>query len=276
MNNDSVGEKEKNLKNLKVNEPIVIPREMNNKRIKKISFRCPKGVAKKASEKSQKQRREEKRTERNRRTKIKGAIAGGLALLTIAGITANVVYDNNKPIGNVRQAMECGETLTSLGIDSNVIFQTEEIKRILADKNISDKDLKEISLKIRSLQFDAIKTKLSNLLGVNKEGISLQSNYTKYKNGGSTESVQLSDGRIYEEKDFSTNKNTISSDIASYIIDIGEIKDLIIKLQDGNIERKELIKEYEKHLKKIEIFEDAKLVEDENGNISLVYITKED
>ena len=86
----------------------------------------------------------------------------------------------------------------------------------------------------------------------------------------------MSDGRIYINEDFLTNKNTFSEEISGAINGIASMQGTLSKLDFDNINREELIKELTTILNNAGEFASYKIEIDENGRISARPFTRDD
>lgn len=198
----------------------------------------------------------------------------GLAgLLAFGGYKACQEYNEyksqNTPI-TLEQAMKNGESLDELGIDKKIEKEIEDINNLLNKDEITNNEIIELSAKINNLQFDTIKTKLSNTLGVDEEDIKV---FTDIVNNGETteERIEIKGGKIYTNKDFFKNSDTMTEDISNFIKDIGKIQGLMGDIQNKNMDRRECLKKYKQVMKNLDNFAAGKMTIDDKGNISMDY-----
>ena len=198
----------------------------------------------------------------------------GLAgLLAFGGYKACQEYNEyksqNTPI-TLEQAMKNGESLDELGIDKKIEKEIEDINNLLNKDEITNNEIIELSAKINNLQFDTIKTKLSNTLGVDEEDIKV---FTDIINNGETteERIEIKGGKIYTNKDFFKNSDTMTEDISNFIKDIGKIQGLMGDIQNKNMDRRECLKKYKQVMKNLDNFAAGKMTIDDKGNISMDY-----
>lgn len=199
-------------------------------------------------------------------------VLGATGLMAFGGLKAYDMYKEtqkqNAPI-TLDQAIENGDSLKKLGIDEKIKTEIDGINKLLSSDEISNKALIDLASRINNLQFDTIKTKLANTLGVEETDISL---YTESADEGRTrESVYVKDGETYRNKEFLVNSNTITSDIADYIKDIAEMQTLMGKIQNQNIDRSDILKKYKSAMETVNEFAAGKMDIDEKGNISMDY-----
>ena len=198
----------------------------------------------------------------------------GLAgLLVFGGYKACQEYNEyksqNTPI-TLEQAMKNGESLDELGIDKKIEKEIEDINNLLNKDEITNNEIIELSAKINNLQFDTIKTKLSNTLGVDEEDIKV---FTDIVNNGETteERIEIKGGKIYTNKEFFKNSDTMTEDISNFIKDIGKIQGLMGDIQNKNMDRRECLKKYKQVMKNLDNFAAGKMTIDDKGNISMDY-----
>ena len=198
----------------------------------------------------------------------------GLAgLLAFGGYKACQEYNEyksqNTPI-TLEQAMKNGESLDELGIDKKIEKEIEDINNLLNKDEITNNEIIELSAKINNLQFDTIKTKLSNTLGVDEEDIKV---FTDIVNNGETteERIEIKGGKIYTNKEFFKNSDTMTEDISNFIKDIGKIQGLMSDIQNKNMDRRECLKKYKQVMKNLDNFAAGKMTIDDKGNISMDY-----
>ena len=82
-------------------------------------------------------------------------------------------YRDSKNTITLEQALDNGKTLDDLGIDEDIQYRIENIEEKLADENLKNEEIIELSSKIESLQMDVIKSKLSEVLNVSPSDIKL-------------------------------------------------------------------------------------------------------
>ena len=193
--------------------------------------------------------------------------------------TAYDIYSTNQkentPI-TLTQALENGDSLKDLKIDSSIKNELEEIKADLANKDISNSDLMALSTKINELQFDTIKTKLSKTLGAEESDITLSTGVESASEGTTRETVEVEGGKTYTNKELFKNENTIPSEISDYIKEIGDMQTLMGKLQEGDFNRNDILKEYKEAVKSIDQMAATKMTVDKKGNISVEQTKQKD
>lgn len=219
--------------------------------------------------KSQNNKLKKVRTKKKTRLKpwAKIALAG---LIAFGGYKAYDMYATNQK-GNMpitlTQALENGDSLKDLKIDNSIKNELEEIKVDLANKDSSNEDLIALSAKINELQFDTIKTKLSKTLGAEESDITLSTGVQSTSEGTTIETVEVNGGKTYTNKELFKNENTIPSEISDYIKEIGDMQTLMGKLQEGDFNRNDILKEYKEAVKSIDQMAATKITVDKKGNI---------
>lgn len=200
------------------------------------------------------------------------------AIMVFGGMTAvkgmNAKNQEVNASKSIEMALQNGATLETLGIDSETLTEIKDIESMLGKKNLTNKEIIELAPKINSVYFDIVKGKLANALGVEKYDVKI---YADVNNQGKpTERVEVSDGRIFKNKDMLTNKNTISDEIAGNIQGIAKMQGILENLQQGDFKREDIINEYRKILNTAGEFASSKIEIDEKGNISVSPITRDD
>ena len=228
--------------------------------------------------KKEDRRRIQKKSKKNRKKILAKRIATiGLAgLIAFGGYNYYKDYQQENNSITLEQALDNGETLDSLKIDSSIEEQLEDIKEKLSNPDISNQELIQLSTRINELQFDTLKTKLAKTLSVDESDIKLYTGLVSKESGETYQSVEVKGGEIYSKKDLFTRKNTISNDIAEYIESIGNMQTAMGKMQTGDINRNNIMKEYKKIIREIDTMSAAKMSIDSKGNIRVDKINKKD
>lgn len=212
----------------------------------------------------------------SKETKYKGNVKKKVVAFLLAGVTiaggynvAKNVYNEyqqqNSPI-TLEQALEKGETLEILGINNNIVSEIQEIKTMLERDDLTNEEMIRLAPRISALQFDTAKTKLANTLGVSENDIKL---YTRHAEEGQTRETVETSNNIYTNKDIFTYENTIPTEISNYIKEIASMQDTMQQLQEGNIDRKEILKKYNDKIENTSKFAATVIKVDEKGNISV-------
>ena len=217
-------------------------------------YTAPRGTVKRAN----------KKPKRKLKKLLKRGLAIGTAcLIAFGGYKAYSEYKDSQNTLTLEQALENGETLDKLGIDRPIEEKLSKLEEIM-QSDLTNQELIELSDEMVDLQFDTIKTKLSNTLGIEEKDIKLYPR--EDENEGARVDIK---GNIYTEKGIIEFENTISSDIANYIDEIGNMQTLQTKLEGGNFDRSDVIKAYTSVLKETSKFAAAEMKVDEKGNITL-------
>ncbi len=120
-----------------------------------------------------KRRKIERQNQIRRRVKIGTGIAILSGAIVFGGVKTLKEHNDGKPI-TLEQALDIGgKTLDELGIDEDIKNRIESIEEELTNGNLKNKEIIELSSRIRLLQMDVIKSKLSALLNVSPNDIKL-------------------------------------------------------------------------------------------------------
>lgn len=267
---------ERTNKILKINNYLRPEDRMPKGEINRVIEEMTKSIEQEKRRKRENERkRRMRKTKEAKRSKFTGNIKKTVTALFFTGIllaggyTVKNAYDwsqqQNAPI-TLKQALENGEDLNSLGIDSNILLEMQDIEEMLEKGNLTNEEIIKLAPRISALQFDTAKAKLANTLGVSEDEIRL---YTRPVEEGQTrETVKTSNG-IYINKDIFTYENTIPPEVSDYIKEIGKMQDVMQKLQEGNINREEILAKYGEMLEKTSQIAASKMKVDEKGNISV-------
>lgn len=229
----------------------------------------------KYTSKSKISNKRKRKINKKRLTALLGA-TGIAALAVFGGIK---VYTNsqvqNEPITLV-EALNNGETLESLDIDQNIQDELLNLQAALENEDITNSELIALSTRINDLQFDTIKTKLAKNLGVEESDIHLSTVAIAKDEGRieSTEKISVDGGKTYTRKDWFKNKNTMTDEIGDYIKNIGDMQRLMGQIQNGDINRQDIINQYKEVLQEIDQMAASEMTIDENGNISVEQVTQ--
>lgn len=226
--------------------------------------------------KEQRRRAQKNRNERKKTLARSAAIVLATGLIAFGGYKYYQDYQKENNAITLEQALDNGESLNSLKIDSSIETQLESIKEELSSNDITDQELINISTKINELQFDTLKTKLAKTLNVNEEDVKLYTKSVSKETGETYQSVEVQGGETYSKKDIFNRSNTISDDIATYIQNIGEMQTLMGKMQTGDIDRNSVMKEYKKTIREIDTMAASKMSIDGKGNIRVDKTNKKD
>lgn len=228
--------------------------------------------------KKEDRRRVQKNIKKNKKKILAKRIAtvGLVGLIAFGGYKYYQDYQKENNSITLEQALDNGESLNSLKIDSSIENQLESIKEELSNNEMTNQELVELSTDINELQFDTLKTKLAKTLGVSEEDIKLYTKSVSRETGETYQSVEVQGGETYSKKELFKNNNTISDDISTYIKNIGEMQTLMGKMQKGDIDRNSIMKEYKSTIKEIDTMAAAKMSIDSKGNIRVDKINKKD
>ena len=114
-----------------------------------------------------------RKIERQKQIRKRLGIAALAGLLAFGSLRAYMDYRDSKNTITLEQALDNGKTLDDLGIDEDIQYRIENIEEKLADENLKNEEIIELSSKIESLQMDVIKSKLSEVLNVSPSDIKL-------------------------------------------------------------------------------------------------------
>ena len=225
---------------------------------------------------NQQERYKAKKASRIKAQKRKAQIIKKLEIAALVGVigfgslTAYNSYKEKNQRITIEQAIDNGKAPEEFGIKTETVQQLINIKAQLENEEINNVDLINIAPQINGLQFDVVKSKLAETLGLTEEQITLD---IKTENGEKEESVKTPDG-IYKNNSILRNSNTISKGIAKSIDEIQNMKDYMVEIQNGNFNRDEAIKKYKSVLNNIDKFSASKMSTDEKGNITVKYTHK--
>lgn len=203
-------------------------------------------------------------------TKRVAAVATA-GVLTVGGIAVGakkiMTPDTSENPIKIEEVAKNKSNLEKLGIDEKIVQNIISINEKLNDENITNKELIDLSVDINSLQFDVIKGKIAKTLGEDEEDIKL---YSRGESEGKTAQTIEVSGKVYTEKDMFNRKDTIDEKIADYIKEVGSMQTLMQKLQNGDFNRDEVIKEYRDAMDSTEkVAALAEISVDKYGNISM-------
>lgn len=228
-----------------------------------------------------KNNRERSNTGKKYKGNIKTKIAAWTLSLGIAvgGIAvANNVYENyqkqNEP-ATLEQVLDEGVNLEKLGINNKLVSRMEGVQERLENKDITNQQLMRMSKEILDLQFDVTKSKLANVLDCSQEDIKLYT-YGRDVDGKQQETVE-----VYENgfrKDVYSNNlkksNIMPVQVAEMIRNIPDMQGVIGQLQNGDVNRKEIIGKCKQAFDETSKFAAMELKYDEQNKSILVGVTK--
>lgn len=222
-------------------------------------------------------KRKIQRAKTNNKFQFRGNIMIKITAILLAGIAVVGGCQAKNEIDKFKQqnepprlelVMKSGESTDSLGINDDIVFEIKNIEELLEEEMLKNEELIRLSARISSLQFDTVKAKLSNALGVPAEKISI---YRKYIGKGETsEGVGIKNDKVYTNNFLKFN-HKISSELAEYIREIARMQDTMKEMQEGNINRNVILEEYKEAIKKTSQFAAADVTVDDNDNILVKY-----
>ena len=244
----------------------------HNNQSKKQSSKTDKKKIKNQPKKIQNKTYKEKNNKRLKSI-IKKIILGTITVATIASV-ANNRYENSRPI-SLEKAMEI-ETPEELGIDQNLSKELKELQSKLDSKDFSNTELIEIAQKINNLQFDTIKSKTANELGVGEGQVEIWiSSTTSDPDGTGIIKIKNENGDIFSDE-YVGNSN-----IREYIKDTAKMQDILEKVPYTNISTNEIAKECKSAIKSIDkcaasTIKFTKGKNDSHNTVTMQYIPEKD
>lgn len=257
MDGNSYKERRKQFtKTMEYNGEIQVPNIRREKEIQPERYRTRKKM-------TQKQKKLAKaKVWRNR------ALAVGLAgTIAFGGVKAWNNYKDGKNTLSLEQALENGETLEKLGISEEIATEIGELTTML-EGDLTNEELIDIAEGIPDIQMEVIKEKMANIIEVeNLNDINLIPT-----NKDDTAKMYIEGQGMYEREGIINSimgSKTISVDIADYIDRIAEAQGKAVKMQKGDIDRKQDIKYYKNAIEEISKFAAGEIETDKKGNISI-------
>lgn len=232
--------------------------------------------------KKENRRRVQTKNKKNRKRILAKRLAtiGLVGLIAFGGYNYYKDYQQENNSITLEQALENGETLESLKIDSSIEERIKDIKEKLSNPDLSNQELIKLSIEINELQFDTLKTKLAKTLNVDESDIKLYTGLVSKESGETYQSVKVKGGETYSKEDLITDfvnkENTIDLNTAGYIEGIGNLMKFIGKSQEGNIDSDGIMKICKETIKEIDTMAAAEMSIDSKGNISVEKINKKD
>lgn len=160
------------------------------------------------------------------------------------------------------ESLAKGETAKTLGINNDLITELGEIKEMINSGEITNEEIIQMAPRLNELCDDALKTKLSNILGVNKSSIQ----YYSYNERGQKVDKVVVDSKIYI-RDFLDKK--FPKEISNVIEDSYITEYNMAKIHTGNFDRNKTLKDYDSIINDLDIFMGSRFEIDEEGKISL-------
>ena len=271
---------EKTNKVLNINDYLKLEDRMSRSEVDAAITEMTKSMEKlKRNQRKSDTKRRLRISQAEKKNKFKGNIkrtVTALLLTTtalIGGYQAKNLYNEyqqqNSPI-TLEQSLENGESLSSLGIDNNILLEMQDIEEMLKRDDLTNEEIISLAPRIKKLQSDTLEMKLSKALGVSKDDITYNTN--PIEEGMTRETVKTRNNENYHvSKDFLTWENTISSEISNSIKENEEMKEVIQKLRGGDINREEILKKYNEVVKHTDQLAASDVNIDEKGNITVEY-----
>lgn len=253
-----------------MNQPIPMPTMTKAERTEVVTEWS------KSIERNKIKRRENQRKRSLRKAKVaRRKLVGRIAVLGLAGITlfsgmnaASKAYEEYKEQNSparVEQVLETGASYEELGIDSETVTRLETFENIIENEGLTYNELIMLAPQINELQFDVLESKFANIIGDSKDNIRLDAQYI---GRGETRDVIETREKTYVSKDIFTSENTFSSEISDQITNIKEMQKFMQEIQEGNVNREQVLRKYEKFLENISQFAGMKLQIDGKENIT--------
>ena len=191
----------------------------------------------------------------------------GLGTIALKGCTKTIEEPNISitEIGVEKEA--------NLGLNAETIQSLKECGEFFKNSqgNIYEQDLLDMISKIDNLHFSVVKEKVSKMLGVNPEDITM---YYGTRDGQDNTRIVINenkgDRQVYSVGDFLQRKNTIPKEIADTIKQLDDVHDLKGKIISDKISKSNAKKELQKLFEGIEDLAISDLIIDEKGNISVI------
>ena len=118
-----------------------------------------------------------------------------------------------------------------------------------------------------------MKEKIANEMGVSVESVELRVNYSTSE---PPKARVIINDKVYSEGDFLDYNDNISSEIADYIKEIAETQSINSSLEEGSITKQDALEQYREAIESARDTSTKELSIDENGNISLSQVSRED
>ncbi len=230
-----------------------------------------------------------KRAQHNKkRNKIKLKLASILlaAGIGMGGLTA-IGRLNKEPEPTISQILSQGISQNELGLANDTIatmrkydefFETFDAK----NANLSEEEVLNMISEVRKLNFDVIKDKMANLLGLSREDVTLYYDFIRGEDKYYT-AVKINDGKeVYNSSRGLLgigDKDTIPESISNLITQLESYGYLSEDIKSDNVTKAKGIERLEKLYNNISNIATKDFTMDEKGNIGLVDYdskTKED
>lgn len=176
-------------------------------------------------------------------------------------------YQNNRPA--LEDVLDDNITLEKLGLDDSIENKIEELKQRDIE-NLSNSELITLPEEINDVQFDIIKSKLSNVLGTYEGNIEVKQsvpNRVEIYKDEELDKVFTEADKIDEiiNKIGIKNGNLISPEIGKFISDIANMQTISEDITKGNINRDSIIKECKKSIENADKFAAEGMIKDGNS-----------
>ena len=176
-------------------------------------------------------------------------------------------YQNNRPA--LEDVLDDNITLEKLGLDDSIENKIEELKQRDIE-SLSNSELINLPEEINDVQFNIIKSKLSNVLGTYEGNIEVKQsvpNRVEIYKDEELDKVFTEADKIDEiiNKIGIKNGNLISPEIGKFISDIANMQTISEDITKGNINRDSIIKECKKSIENADKFAAEGMIKDGNS-----------
>lgn len=242
------------------------------------------------------QRRSMKARERRRGKKVTGArssgnykgsrkglnivLAGVIGAAIAVGAYGIVSNDSRATEKQDRVALEQvignQDELARLGISNETATEIRNLYSELNNgdlENLSEEEVLGLGSRLEDVQLSTMKEKIANEMGVSVESVELRVNYSTSE---PPKARAIINDKVYSEGDFLDYNDNISSEIADYIKEIAETQSINSSLEEGSITKQDALEQYREAIESARDTSTKELSIDENGNISLSQVSRED
>ena len=211
------------------------------------------------------------------------AILLGGGALAIAMLDGANTYKNSQLNINsdtqdrvpLEQVIGNQDELARLGISNETATEIQNLYSELnsADiENLSEEEVLGLGSRVEDIQFDTMKEKIANEMGVPVESIELRVSYTDHVPKASA----IIDGKGYNEGDFLDHNDNISGEMADYIEKIAGTQSTNSRLEEGSITKQDALEQYRGAMESVRDVSTKELSIDGNGNMSLSQVSRAD
>lgn len=170
------------------------------------------------------------------------------------------------------------DSLEQLGVSKEIVDEIQSLQADLSSENInnlSNDELLSLGRRVENVQFDVLKGKLADTLGVNEDEIILS---PKLSEGTATVRVSKGEGEtiIYNTGDFLDRNNNISQEITDGILNLANTQTVNSKVENGEFDREGAIEQYKSGVTSAKDIATKEISMDENGNISLSPVSQQE